>query len=404
MEVIFESDDQTEFRGMNFGYTIEPNFDVCQGRADECIRGTCGPSADRMDVQCECPDGWEGQFCGDDLDECASDPCQNGGECKQLLPPGYTCVCTDAWYGEHCEIEVFVDPCESNPCHEDATCQTLFNEESYKCICAEGYDGETCQDSIDDCSSSPCQNGATCTDGHMEYTCECTEEFEGDHCQFALGSNGCLHAECPENAVCEMTDEEGGFECVCPPGLGGDNCDEELFGCDSNPCLNEGTCEETEDGDGTYTCICSEYHYGVHCENRETYCTNPGIPFEEDTTWETGSTLHFYCVEGYTLLGEASLKCENNVWSSVEVPVCVDENNNTVEFLPPPLSTNAKLFIALTTIMAPIVAAYFLWLGFKGPWSSPITYTKVEVLAPSLTSTPITQKRQIMTPLETIHE
>ena len=57
----------------------------------------------------------------------------------------------------------------------------------------------------------------------------------------------------------------------------------------------------------------------------ETHCTNPGIPFEEDTTWETGSTLHFYCVEGYTLLGEASLKCENNVWSSVEVPVCVGE-------------------------------------------------------------------------------
>ena len=34
-----------------------------------------------------------------------------------------------------------MDPCESNPCHEDATCQTLFNEESYKCICAEGYEG-----------------------------------------------------------------------------------------------------------------------------------------------------------------------------------------------------------------------------------------------------------------------
>ena len=44
----------------------------------------------------------------------------------------------------------------------------------------------------------------------------------------------------------------------------------------------------------------------------------------------------------------------------------------------------------------------FYLLVFR-PWNLPITYTKVEVLTPSLTSTPITQKR-LMTPLETIHE
>ena len=37
------------------------------------------------------------------LDECASDPCQNGGVCKDG-DDGYTCKCRRKFYGENCEI------------------------------------------------------------------------------------------------------------------------------------------------------------------------------------------------------------------------------------------------------------------------------------------------------------
>ena len=49
-----------------------------------------------------------GKLCDQDLDECASNPCLNGGLCKQLLPPGYTCVCPEEYYGENCENGMYM--------------------------------------------------------------------------------------------------------------------------------------------------------------------------------------------------------------------------------------------------------------------------------------------------------
>ena len=37
-----------------------------------------------------------------DADECASNPCQNGGVCSDHKETGYTCYCTKGWSGEQC--------------------------------------------------------------------------------------------------------------------------------------------------------------------------------------------------------------------------------------------------------------------------------------------------------------
>ncbi|CAH1271145.1 CRB2 [Branchiostoma lanceolatum] len=37
-----------------------------------------------------------------DVDECASDPCQNGGTCEDEVN-GYTCTCAEGYVGDHCE-------------------------------------------------------------------------------------------------------------------------------------------------------------------------------------------------------------------------------------------------------------------------------------------------------------
>ena len=34
-----------------------------------------------MNYTCECADGYEGRDCEDDINECDSNPCQNGGSC-----------------------------------------------------------------------------------------------------------------------------------------------------------------------------------------------------------------------------------------------------------------------------------------------------------------------------------
>ena len=37
-----------------------------------------------------------------DINECASNPCRNGGQCKNRLNY-YTCTCADGYIGTHCE-------------------------------------------------------------------------------------------------------------------------------------------------------------------------------------------------------------------------------------------------------------------------------------------------------------
>ena len=53
----------------------------------------------------------------------------------------------------HCETDI--DECSSDPCENGATCQDEVNQ--YSCLCAGGYTGTHCETEIDECSSDPCE-------------------------------------------------------------------------------------------------------------------------------------------------------------------------------------------------------------------------------------------------------
>ena len=77
-----------------------------------------------------------------------------------------------------------VDDCASDPCENGAVCNDQVN--AYNCTCAAGYEGPRCETETNECDSNPCQNGATCNDKLNSYTCDCSSAFEGSLAMYFL--------------------------------------------------------------------------------------------------------------------------------------------------------------------------------------------------------------------------
>lgn len=57
---------------------------------------------------------------------------------------------------------VDIDDCSSNPCNNGGTCSDL--KDDVLCECPAGYSGKFCENENDECLSDPCYQGATCVD------------------------------------------------------------------------------------------------------------------------------------------------------------------------------------------------------------------------------------------------
>ena len=127
-----------------------------------------------------------------EIDECASNPCLNGGACT-AFNSGYYCVCVAGFAGTDCSLAA---TCDSSPCLNAGSCIEFGNSVGYECYCPEGTVGDLCETVINECDSSPCQNGATCMDGIFSLTCTCALGFFGTLCDIDLdecaGSFGVL--------------------------------------------------------------------------------------------------------------------------------------------------------------------------------------------------------------------
>ncbi|XP_078497967.1 protein crumbs homolog 2 isoform X2 [Lissotriton helveticus] len=223
--------------------------DHCELDIPECASDPCLNNAICLEgvknYSCACWPGYTGYHCAIDIDECADGPCENGALCFErsnqtnygLLPElqaefsyleaeGYICQCLPGFTGENCSVNI--DECESQPCQNGGRCEDAINK--YLCHCALGYTGVECATNIDDCESDPCENGALCEDGIADYTCLCPSADDegvlwgGKNCSVRL--TGCQQHLCQNEATCLPTYEEGnhGYLCQCNVGFYDDVC------------------------------------------------------------------------------------------------------------------------------------------------------------------------------------
>ena len=68
--------------------------------------------------QCTCVGGYSGKECNVDINECASNPCTNGGQCVDHIN-AYSCSCRPGFTGINCETNI--DDCQPNPCRNNGT-------------------------------------------------------------------------------------------------------------------------------------------------------------------------------------------------------------------------------------------------------------------------------------------
>ncbi|KAJ8028097.1 Fibropellin-1 [Holothuria leucospilota] len=252
-----------------------------------CVRGKCVPSPQTVDgnkfnYTCDCSlTGFMGINCQFEVEECLSNPCSNGGICKDRVN-GYICECPTQFTGETCEQTVNL--CDKAVCKNNGTC--IVNGSFASCICPIEFEGANCETARTNCQDGFCQNGGHCAPSGSNEMCICLEGFNGLACEKNI--NTCIPDPCENSGVC--VGSKGGYVCECQDGFTGGNCEIETDECSSEPCANGACFDQIND----FICHCFDGYEGKLCDVNTDDCAE------------------HMCIEGKCKDGNQTYTCECN--------------------------------------------------------------------------------------------
>ncbi len=90
---------------------------------------------------------YDGKNCERNVDDCAQQPCLNGGTCHDGVA-NYHCECPAGKTGLLCHLD---DACASDPCNAGAICETDVVTGGYNCSCPKGFVGAECNVDVNEC-------------------------------------------------------------------------------------------------------------------------------------------------------------------------------------------------------------------------------------------------------------
>lgn len=271
----------------DFSCVCDPGYTgkFCHENLNDCASSPCRNGGTCLDgvnsFQCLCREGWEGPLCSINKNECESNPCRNNGTCIDAIAD-FTCECKHGWKGKTCNLRH--SHCDLNTCQNEGTCRDLG--ETFICNCKDGWEGQSCHIPTNpSCRSNPCRNGATCVNTGTSYSCMCREGFEGPQCQYNI--DDCKPNPCFNGGKC--IDGVNWFLCECAAGFSGPDCRININDCASSPCAPGSLCI---DGIDDFTCVCPEGVTGKTCDTavleEALYrsCQFEGIEHPDGSTWE----------------------------------------------------------------------------------------------------------------------
>lgn len=106
----------------------------------------------------------------------------------------------------------------------------------YKCVCATNFSGSSCEINLNtQCMPYTCFNHGNCSNDPITNRtfCTCQPLYTGNRCESSY--NPCFNANgssvCLNSALCyiDMNKPPNYYQCRCPPGVTGSNCEYVLF-------------------------------------------------------------------------------------------------------------------------------------------------------------------------------